>query len=234
LFANLFVFAFSLASSYSSPSNIANDTISFNFERKIIQKGSTETVKGIVYYKAPHRVFIDVNSPIKQVMVVDESKLTIYYPSDKKAFIIKSRGLIPMPFIQSIISVMKDDYGLAEVGYSLIKHEKKDNRIYTYWNPPKEHKKHIGEFILATENDLLVYAEAKYPNSKSAAKSFYSKHIDLNGKHFPLEIHTEIQEVSRKTDEYVTYSDVKLNIVLPKQAMDFKLPANTEVKEVSW
>jgi outer membrane lipoprotein-sorting protein len=210
------------------------DTISLKFERKTVQNNTTETVKGIAYYKAPHRVYIEVQQPLKQIMIVEEDALTIYYPAENKAFHIKSKGPIPMPFIQAILSAMKDDYGLSEIGYNLTKTEKKENMLYTYWDPPKEHKKQMGRFILGTENSLLNYAEALNPKGKTVIKSFYQKHIEFKGKHFPLEARSEIFEGSKQTEEYVTYSDVKFNVSLPQEVISFRLSDSVQVKEIEW
>jgi len=241
------------------------DTISLKFEREVVQDDSTEIVKGIAYYQAPLKVFIEVQEPVKQIMIVgpptarqkaqwltdgidndsdgatdepDEgayrSAMLIYYPVEKKAFRIKAKGLIPMPFIQNILSIMKDDYGLTETGYTLTKHERKGDTLYTYWTPPRKLKKHLGKFILGTANGVLVYAEAKNPKGKTAAKSFYKKHIELAGKQFPLEVRSEIFGGPKRTEEFVTYSEVEFNIALPDRVTSFKLPDSVPVDEVEW
>lgn len=210
------------------------DTISLKFERKVVQKESTEIIKGTAYYQSPNRVFLEVDYPLKQIMIVDKSLLTIYYPLDKKAFRIKSKGLIPMPFIQAILSAMKDDYGLAEIGYTLKKHEKRGNMLCTFWDPPKAQKKRMGSFILGTENSLLTYAEALDPNGKTVIKSFYKKHIDFNGKHFPLESHSEIKDGAKINEEYVIYSDVRFNAALPNDVINFKIPDSIPIREIEW
>lgn len=210
------------------------DTISLKFERKVVQDDSTEIVKGIAYYQAPLKVFIEVNEPVKQIMVVDGEVMLIYYPVEQKAFRIKAKGLIPMPFIQNILSIMKDDYGLTETGYTLTKHERKGDTLYTYWTPPRKLKKYLGKFILGTADGVLVYAEAKNPKGKTAAKSFYKKHIELAGKQFPLEVRSEIFGGPKRTEEFVTYSEVEFNISLPDRVTSFKLPDSVPVDEVEW
>ena len=210
------------------------DTISLKFERKVVQDDSTEIVKGVVYYQAPLKAFIEVQEPVKQIMLVDGEVMLIYYPVEKKAFRIKAKGLIPMPFIQNILSIMKDDYGLTETGYTLTKHERKGDTLYTYWAPPRKLKKHLGKFILGTANGVLVYAEAKNPKGKTAAKSFYKKHIELAGKQFPLEVRSEIFGGPKRTEEFVTYSEVEFNISLPDRVTSFKLPDSVPVDEVEW
>ena len=210
------------------------DTISLRFERKIIVENSTEIVKGISYYKAPQKLYIEVQHPLKQIMVIENNITTIYYPIERKAFRIKSKGPVQMPFIQSILSAMKDDYGLSDIGYTLTRSEKKGNTLYTYWDPPKEYKKQMGKLILGIENGLLNYSEALNPKGKTVIKSFYKKHMEFNGKFFPLEIQSEITESSKKTNEYVIYSDVKFNISLPQEVISFSIPNSVPIKEIEW
>ena len=210
------------------------NTISLRFERKIIAENSTEIVKGISYYKAPQKLHIEVQHPLKQIMVIENNITTIYYPIEKKAFRIKSKGPVQMPFIQSILCAMKDDYGLSDIGYTLTRSEKKGNTLYTYWDPPKEYKKQMGRFIIGIENGLISYSEALDPKGKTVVKSIYKKHMELNGKFFPLEIQSEIIEGSKKTNEYIIYSDVKFNISLPQEVINFSIPNSVPIKEIEW
>lgn len=210
------------------------DTLSLKFERKVVQGSSTEVAKGIAYYQSPQRVFIEVRDPIRQIMVINGKVMLIYYPVEKKAFRIKAKCSIPMPFIQTVLSAMKGDYGLTEMGYTLAKHEAKGDMLYTYWAPPPSLKKRLGEFVLGTTNGLLAYAEARNPNGRAAVKSFYKKHTKLAGKYFPLEVHSEVYAGSYRIEEYVIYSDVEFNISLPDRVVNFELPDSISVKEVEW
>lgn len=210
------------------------DTIFLKFERKVVRSGSTEIVKGRAYYQSPQKLFVEVQEPIDQIMLIDGGVMLIYYPVEQKAFRIKSKALFSMPFIQAILSVMKDDYGLTEIGYTLSKHEKKGDTLYTHWNPPRKLKKHLGKFTLGTANGVLVYAEARNPKGKTVVKSSFSKHVELAGKQFPLEVRSEIFDKSGRTEEFVSYSDVKLNIPLPEKVTSFKLPDSIRVDEVEW
>ncbi len=212
--------------------NESPDTIFLNFERKAIQSNSTEIIKGVAYYKSPNRLFIEVNDPIKQIMIVEKNIMTIYYPEDNKAFHIKSKKPFTMPFINSIITVIKKDYGLTELGYTLVKHEKKDSKIYTYWEPPKDKKRIMGQFIIATEDNCLVYAELKNNEGKSVAKSFYRNHIKIDGKLFPMEVRSEIMEGTNIMEEHITYSEVKFNVAIPKEILNFRIPNSVKIENV--
>ncbi len=210
------------------------DTLSLKFEREIVQDNSTEIVKGSAYYQAPQKIFIQVESPINQIMLIGGMVMLIYYPMESKAFRIKASNPISMPFVQMILSVAKDDYGLVEMGYPLGKHERKGDILYTYWDPPRKLSKKLGKFILGTSNGMLVYAEARDPKGKTAAKSFYKNHKELNGRHFPMETMSEIYSGSNVTKERIVYSDVEFDVPLPDEVVNFKLPDSIPVKEVEW
>ncbi len=210
------------------------DTISLEFQRKVVIGDSTEIVKGIVYYQAPQKMFVQVQEPVNQIMLINGGTMLIYYPVEQKAFRIKAKGPIPMPFIQTVLSVMKDDYGLTEMGYTLAKHEKKGETLYTYWDPPRKLKKYLETFVLGTVDGVLVYTETRAAKGKAIAKSFYKNHIELAGKRFPLEIHSETIEGSKRTKEFVIYSDVKLNASLPDKVVNFQIPDSVPIEEVEW
>ena len=210
------------------------DTISLKFERKVVEGSSTDIVKGIAYYQAPQKMFIQVQEPVNQIMLVNGGTMLIYYPVERKAIRIKAKGPIPMPFIQTVLSVMKEDYGLTEMGYTLWKHEIKGETLYTYWKPSDDLKEHFGLFTLGTINGMLVYTETKSPKGKDSAKSFYKKHIDLAGKSFPLEIRSEIVNGSRRSETFVSYDDVKLNVSLPDEVTKFRVPDSVSIEEIEW
>lgn len=210
------------------------DTLSLNFERKVAQGDSTEIIRGVAHYQSPQKLFIEVKHPINQIMIIDGETMLIYYPLEKKAIRYKTKTQIPIPFVQTIISIVKDDYGLTEMGYTLKKRKTEDNTVYTYWDPPRELKKHLGSFILGITNERLVYVEAKNPRGKTIAKSSYKKHIEIMGKFIPMEIHTDIYDETKIKAEDVLYSNVKLNIPLPDDVVKFKLPENISVKDVEW
>jgi hypothetical protein len=211
------------------------NTFSAQIERTLVEHNKEEIVKGIIYYQAPQEVFIEVDTPLEQIMAITDKVMLIYYPNAKKAFRIKSKNPIPPPFIQTIIGAMKEDYGLIKVGYTFIKHEKKGDTLYTYWEPPSKQKKFLGIFILGTLSNKLVYAEAQTPDGTPAVKSFYRKHLKFGDSYIPLDISSEYYDKSEiMRGEHIIFSDVKFNPVIPDRILNFKIPDGIPVKEVEW
>ena len=209
------------------------NTLSAEFERKLVTDDSKEMVKGIIYYQ-PLKTVLEVNEPLHQIMTFADNIMTIYYPEEGKAFRIKAKNPIYIPFVQGFVQVMKEDYGLSQLGYKLTRHEPRGDTLYTYWSPPAKQKKHLGMFTLAIVKDKLVYAEAKTPDGKSAVRSFYRNYAELNNKLFPLEIYSEIYSKSGVSTESVIYSDVQFNLSLPERILNFAIPDSVSVKEIQW
>lgn len=211
-------------------------TFSATFERKVIEHYSQEITRGTVYYQAPGKVVVEVTDPVNQVMVVKDNSMIIYYPNDRKAFRIKTEHSIPLPFIQGIISMMQEDYGLTGQGFMLVRHEVIRDTLYTSWDPPGKNKKFLGGFILGKIEEKIVYAEAKTPTGKIAAKSFYHDHIRWGGKFIPLKVLSEVYNPSGslQQQETVIYSNVNFNPVIPDHIVNFKIPDTIPLKEIKW
>lgn len=208
------------------------NTFSVDFERKVVGR-LTEVTKGTIYYEPQKRTILETTSPLHQMMVFDQEETIIYYPEENRAFLIKEKnGLKTLSFFQMFIGAMKEDYGLTEAGYTLKRHEKKDNILYTYWNPPKKMEKFLGIALLGMSEGKFVYMELKMPDGKAALKVFFKDHIRFGDKYLPRQIYTEVYEKAGITKEYVTYSDVKINPLLPDRILNFRIPEYVEVRGI--
>lgn len=208
------------------------NTLSANFERKVVTQSLSEITEGVVYYQEAKRVILEVTSPLHQMMVFNEDETIIYYPEEKKAFQIKEKNALKtLSFFQMFIGGLKEDYGLSEAGYTLKRYEKKEDILYTYWKPPKKMKKILGVAILGTKKDRFVYMETRMPDDKPAIKIFFNDHIRFGDKYLPCQIYTETYRTSGVVKEYITYSDVKFNSPFPERILNFRIPDSVDIKE---
>jgi len=210
------------------------NTFSIEFEREYVECYSKEVVKGIIYYQAPTKVIIKVDKPIDQVIVLSKGTMTIYYPNEKKAFRIKTKRPFSIPFVEAFFGAMKENYGLTELGYTLLRHEIKRDTLYTYWDPPKKAKKILGQFTLGFVKNRLVYAEAKNADGKPTTRIQYRNHIQHGAIYFPLEIITIRYTKTDTTFEKTVYKNPQFDKPLPPQIIDFKIPHGIKVKEIEW
>ena len=80
------------------------EALSLDFTRDVTENEKMERIVGTLHYDTKSaRVVVEVNEPLKQIMVVKDKVLEIYYPVEKQAFRFISQGRIPLPFVESII-----------------------------------------------------------------------------------------------------------------------------------
>ena len=212
-------------------------TLSLDFTRELTENGKTEHIAGILHYDVKAaRVVVEVTQPLKQIMVVKDKALEIYYPIEKQAFRFISKGRIPLPFVESIIQSTQAEYGLTAVGYSLEKHDIVDKVLYTYWAPPEKAKEKLGTVILGMRDDRLISAEVKNPKGYIIARSHYQDHSKIGVSYIPMKVTSSTYgpKVEVLQSEHILYSNAQVNVDSPNPMLNFTIPKSVEVKEIKW
>ena len=212
-------------------------TLSLDFTRELTENGKTEHIAGTLHYNVKAaRVVIEVVEPLRQIMIIADNALEIYYPIEKQAFRFVSEGLIPLPFVASIIQSTQAEHGLTAIGYSLEKHDIVNGVLYSYWRPPKKAKDTLGTVILGMQDDRLISAEVKNPKGYIIARSHYQNHSKVGMNYVPLMVtsstYGEKSEVLQR--EQVIYSNPRVNVEPRNSILDFTIPESMEVKEIKW
>ena len=213
------------------------ETLSLDFTRELTENGETEHIAGTLHYDVKAaRVVVEVAQPLKQIMVVKDKALEIYYPVEKQAFRFISKGRIPLPFVESIIQSTQAEYGLTAVGYSLEKHDIVDKVLYTYWTPPEKAKEKLGTVILGMQDDRLISAEVKNPKGHIIARSHYQDHSRIGINYIPMKVTSSAYGPTSEVlqSEYILYSNPQVNVNSPNPMLNFTIPESVEVKEIKW
>ena len=212
-------------------------TLSLDFTRELTENGKTEHITGTLHYDVKAaRVVVEVTQPLKQIMVVKDKALEIYYPVEKQAFRFISKGRIPLPFVESIIQSTQAEYGLTAVGYSLEKHDIVDKVLYTYWTPPEKAKEKLGTVILGMQDDRLISAEVKNSKGHIIARSHYQDHSRIGINYIPMKVTSSAYGPTSEVlqSEYILYSNPQVNVGSPNPMLNFTIPESVEVKEIKW
>ena len=212
-------------------------TLSLNFTRELTEKDKTEQIAGTLHYDAKvTRVVVEVNDPLKQIMVVKDKALEIYYPEQKQAFRFIAKGRIPLPFVESIIQSTQAEHGLTAIGYTLEKHDIVDEVLYSYWSPPKKAKDQLGTVIVGMQDDRLISAEVKNPKGYIIAKSHYQNHSKIGVNYVPMMVTSSTYDEKSEVlqHERVVYSNPQVNADPQNPILNFTIPESVEVKEVKW
>ena len=212
-------------------------TLSLDFTRALTENNKTAHIAGILHYDVKAaRVVVEVTQPLKQIMVVKNNTLEIYYPVEKQAFRFISKGRIPLPFVESIIQSTQAEYGLTAVGYSLEKHDIVDKVLYTHWAPPEKAKEKLGTVILGMQNDRLISAEVKNPKGHIIARSHYQDHSRIGINYIPMKVTSSAYGAKSEVlqSEYILYSNPQVNVDSPNPMLNFTIPESVEVREIKW
>lgn len=231
----LLLFTFALTFSHTSGKTNIVQSLQIDFERHARERNSHEFASGTIFYSQSHGITIHVEDPIEQWMILKKYQLDIFYPIDRKAFLFKTENPTSLPFFQAFIGVVKKDYGLIELGYTLARHQKREpDTLFTYWVPPKKASKVLGDFTLIYVSNKITYAEFKNPKGSILSKTFYKSHCEFSGHHFPLSITTIRYSEADSTVEKITYSHPQFNVEIPESVLVFEIPDDVVTKEINW
>ena len=234
LYPVIFLFTLLLANApYAAPLK----TLSLDFTRELTEDGNTEHIAGTLHYDVKAaQVVVEVTEPLKQIMIVKDSVLEIYYPIEKQAFRFTSEGRVPLPFVESIIQSTQAEHGLTAVGYSLEKHDIVDEVLYSYWNPPKKMRDRLGTIILGMQDDRLISTEVKNPEGHIIARLHYQNHNKIGVDYVPMEVTSRTYGPKSEVLQYehILYSNPKVNVDSPNPMLNFKIPKSVEIKEIKW
>lgn len=212
-------------------------TLTLDFTRELTESNKTEHIAGTLHYDVKAaRVVVEVTEPVKQIMIVKDKVLEIYYPAEKQAFRFISEGRVPLPFIESIIQSTQAEYGLTAVGYTLNKHDVLDKVLYTYWSPPEKAKDKLGTVILGMRDDRLILAEVKNPEGYIIGRSRYENHTRIGVNYIPMTVISSTYGVKSEVlqREQIVYSNPQVNVGTPNPILNFTIPESVEVKETKW
>ncbi|MDE0401635.1 MAG: hypothetical protein OXL96_27895 [Candidatus Poribacteria bacterium] len=212
-------------------------TLSLEFTRELTENGKTEHIAGTLHYDVKAaRVVVEVTKPVKQIMVVKDNVLEIYYPVEKQAFRFISEGRVPLPFVESIIQTTQAEYGLTAIGYTLDKHDVVEEVLYTYWKPPEKAKDTLGNVILGMHNDRLISAEVKNPEGYIIGRSRYQNHSKIGINYIPMAVTSSTYDAKSEViqREEIAYSNPEVNAKTPNPMLNFTIPESVEVKESKW
>jgi outer membrane lipoprotein-sorting protein len=210
-------------------------SLQIDFTRDFSEKESFESAVGTLYYSFPTHITIHVKEPVEQWMILKKYRMDIYYPLDRKVFLFKTENPISLPFFHAFIGVVKKDYGLIDLGYSLAYHRKREpDTLVTVWVPPKKASKVLGDFTLLYVSGKITYAEFKNPKGKILSKTFYGNHCEFEGINFPLSIETVRYTGADSTVEHITYSNPHFNTEIPDTILSFTIPDEVITKEFDW
>ena len=220
-----------------APHAIPLKTLSLDYTRELTENNKTDTTAGSLHYNVKAgRVVVEVTEPLKQIMIVKNKVLEIYYPVEQQAFRYIFQGRVPLPFVESIIQSTQAEYGLTAIGYSLDRHEIADDVLYTHWTPPEKAKDTLGTVILGMRDDRLVSTEVKNTKGDTIARSRHQNHSKIGIAFIPMTVTSKTYGAKSEVlqHERIVYSSPQMNAEIPSPILNFTIPESVKVKVVEW
>ncbi len=204
------------------------------FTREYTEDGKTEVVSGFAYCEVPDRLTLRVVSPVCQWMIFEKNLTTIYYPKCNRAFLIRMPFSSWPSFIQHFLAGAESDYGLSKLGYTPSDCAQRGDTLVSWWRPPELLARLLGESVIKTTDNKIIYAESQSANGMKLRESTSRDHRLLHGIYFPMEIVTKEYSKADSTIERTLFSTPQIDSVFLAEIQQFRIPQNAETKTVEW
>lgn len=222
----------SLAQSAGSPLSKppgSHVTLSGEFTRVLETETRSETMQGSFYYLEPGRIHFEIAQPIKQILLVQDNVITIYYPDHNKGFILEGKAPVLLPMIPALTAAARPDYGLTDLGYQIYDQALHGDTLLTYWNHPAGEE--LGRFRLAKAGERLAYAVFEPPDAVGEILTTFETFTTVSGLPFPTEIRTENVNLSSEGYEVLRLTKIEVNPEIPARVSTFRLPSDAIVEK---
>lgn len=214
------------------------ETLIVDFSRKTVSAAGEQLISGTIYFKAPEDVIITVDSPVVQWSIFEGANLLIYYPQERRAFRFISRNRLMIPFAQSFIGLVREDFGLADAGFFLLENRIRGDVLITVWRPPRSVRAYIGEARIGMQRyEKKVYPlflELLDPDGELLTRTTYLEYREDLEPSFPGRILILQNGEEGEVRDEIRYSDHRINEELPAEITGFRLPSDVSVEELKW
>jgi hypothetical protein len=214
------------------------ETLSVDFTKKTVTANGEELIRGTLYFKAPEDVTIKVNSPVLQWNIFEGKDFLIYYPQERQAFRFISRNRLMIPFAQSFIGLVREDFGLADAGFRLKENRKRADILITVWTPPRALRSQVGAAHIGMQkgnkNVHPLFLEFYDPHGQLLTRVTYTDYLEDLQPSFPARILIFQKDGESEMREEIRYFNHRINEALPIEVTTFALPSDVPVEELKW
>lgn len=216
---------------------VTEDTPSLfaRFTRVFENPAARDSIAGEFYYLQPNRLYIEIEYPVHQIMVIDNVRnlTTVYYPEQRRAFELQGERPASLPVISGILSALQPDYGLSALGFQIYDQEIKGDTLLTHWQHPEDDGS-VGEFTLARSNDRLIRAVLTLPTTDGTATTHFLDFVTQGRHTIPVVIQTETVNFLGSASERLVFGDVEINPNIPTDVIDYRIPEDVKVERKRW
>lgn len=204
-----------------------------------------DSVAGDFFFFQPKTIYLGIEHPVRQIMVVDNEKniTKMYYPKKKRAFILRGSRPAELPIVSGVLAAIKPDYGLSGMGFEIYDQEAASDTLLTYWRRSEKERKKRGngegpaqEFVLAHHGSRLTRAVLTLPSTDGTATTRFSDHVrESEGTHaIPTVIETKTVNTAGQAVEKIIFRNLEVDPTIPPSVENFKIPNDATVERKEW
>ena len=199
-----------------------------DFSLTVRDKSGINTSAGKIYFFNDN-LFLVVEKPIKQMVIYSGNRLTVYYPLEEKATVMKKDSSFTLPVFTLFLRAAEGIDSFSEMGMKFIRKEKEEgSSIYIFTDKQKNKLKHFFQYD--TKGKLISIISKK--KKKTVSKTVFSSY--KKGRNFLTPLRIEVfgryRDIMVKSKDFIL-SDISINTDIPHSIKNFRLPEGTEIEE---
>jgi hypothetical protein len=203
---------------------------SARFEQVTAESSRVDTTRGTIYFAAPWRVYYEVDYPLKQLVSAVMGELTICYPDESLAYVIKAPSQLESPMSQQSMGMGDPARAISEIGLKPGKRRMAGDTVYAVWNP-RDRRAPLGRVTFGRVGRATVFVEVTRRDGRPMVRSRMSAHIQVDTFELPTRISTErFGAEGTRTLETFTYTDLDTSIDFLKVVGRFSIPPHVKTE----
>jgi len=220
----------------TAASSAGNGFLRVGFTRSVYQPGggAPDVVQGNMYYTPQGVVHIEVTSPVSQLISLTGTRMSIYYPNERKAFIFDSKNPLTLPFASAFLGPTRESFGLPELGFTAANVTRRGDSVISTWNSPAAAKQSVDRVVLTEVKGDVVLTESFSPKGSLSTRATYKNYVSIRQGRVPLEIYNGWQTPKGWTKEVLLFAGPTTLDVLPQHLNNFVIPPDVQPRAVQW
>lgn len=207
---------------------------SARFEQITLAGREADTVRGTIYFAAPWRIYYQVDYPLNQLLSVVTNTMTVYYPDETLAYVIKTKSQVDAPMSQQSLAAADPALAMHEMGFRLGKTRTVGDTAYEVWNP-KDRRAPFGRVTFGRVGRATVFVEILHHNKQPMMRIRLSGHVQADTFELPTRMATErFADDGKQTLETMTYTALDTSSSFLKTIGRFAVPARVKMKTYNW
>lgn len=218
-----------------APKSAGVEQLRVDFTRTLYPPSSPpEIVKGRIYFTPDNALYLEVTSPVSQLITQVGKQMSIYYPEERKAFVIESANPLMLPFASAFLGSLRESMGLAELGFTTTSLNRRFDTIISEWSPPLVAKTAVSRVVLFELAGDVVQSESYDAKGLLSTRAVFKNHSTIKQGRVPMQIYGGWQSSRGWTRENLEFSNPETIQALPDHLNDFKIPSDVVPRRVQW